>query len=66
MAHAPALDNELWRMATRRAEAITKGEGDQVLQSFLDRPQPYHGEAAVALLQAQARINLAAALSRLA
>ena len=38
----------------------------QVLQSFLDRPQLYHGEAAVALLEAQARINLAAALSRLA
>ena len=38
----------------------------QVLQSFLDRPSLYHGEAAVALLQSQARINLAAALSRLA
>ena len=38
----------------------------QVLQSFLDRPQLYHGEAAVALFEAQARINLAAALSRLA
>lgn len=38
----------------------------QVLQSFLDRPQLYHGEHAVALLEAQARINLAAALSRLA
>ena len=38
----------------------------QVLQSFLDRPQLYHGEAAVALLEVQARINLAAALSRLA
>ena len=38
----------------------------QVLQSFLDRPQIYHGEHAVALLEAQARINLAAALSRLA
>jgi predicted metal-dependent HD superfamily phosphohydrolase len=38
----------------------------QVLQSFLDRPQLYHGEQAVALLEAQARINLAAALSRLA
>lgn len=38
----------------------------QVLQSFLDRPQLYHGNQAVALLEAQARINLAAALSRLA
>ena len=38
----------------------------QVLQAFLDRPQLYHGEHAVALLEAQARINLAAALSRLA
>lgn len=38
----------------------------QVLKSFLDRPQLYHGEHAVALLEAQARINLAAALSRLA
>ena len=38
----------------------------QVLQSFLDRPRLYHGEAAVALLESQARINLAAALSRLA
>ena len=38
----------------------------QVLQSFLDRPQLYHGEHAVALLEAQARINLAAALLRLA
>jgi predicted metal-dependent HD superfamily phosphohydrolase len=38
----------------------------QVLQTFLDRPRLYHGEYAVALLEAQARINLAAALSRLA
>ena len=38
----------------------------QVLQSFLDRPRLYNGEHAVALLEAQARINLAAALSRLA
>ena len=38
----------------------------QVLQSFLDRPQLYHSEHAIALLEAQARINLAAALSRLA
>jgi len=38
----------------------------QVLQSFLDRPRLYHGENAVALLEAQARINLTAALSRLA
>ena len=38
----------------------------QVLQSFLDRPRLYHGEHAVALLDAQARINLAAALLRLA
>ena len=38
----------------------------QVLQSFLDRPQLYHGAHAAALLEAQARSNLAAALSRLA
>ena len=38
----------------------------QVLQGFLDRPRLYYGEAAVALLEGQARINLAAALSRLA
>ena len=38
----------------------------QVLRSFLDRPRLYNGEHAVALLDAQARINLAAALSRLA
>jgi predicted metal-dependent HD superfamily phosphohydrolase len=38
----------------------------QVLRSFLDRPRLYHGEHAVALLEAQARINLAGALSRLA
>ena len=38
----------------------------QVLQSFLDRPRLYPGEQAVALLEAQARTNLAAALSRLA
>lgn len=38
----------------------------QVLQSFLDRPQLYYGEQAVALPEAQARINLAAAMSRLA
>ena len=38
----------------------------QVLQSFLDRPQLYHSEAAVALLERQSRVNLAAALSRLA
>ena len=38
----------------------------QVLQSFLDRPRLYHGEHAVALLEAQARVNLVAALSRLA
>ena len=38
----------------------------QVLRSFLDRPRLYHREHAVAMLEAQARINLAAALSRLA
>lgn len=38
----------------------------QVLQGFLDRPRIYHGAAAVDLLEGQARINLAAALSRLA
>ena len=38
----------------------------QVLQGFLERPRLYHGETAVNLLECQARINLAAALSRLA
>ena len=38
----------------------------RVLQGFLDRPRLYHCEAAVALLERQARINLVAALSRLA
>ena len=38
----------------------------QILQGFLDRPRLFHGEAAVALLERQARINLVAALSRLA
>ena len=38
----------------------------QMLQGFLDRPRLYHGEAAVALLERQARLNLADALSRLA
>ena len=37
-----------------------------VLQSFLDRPTLCHGEYALSLLETQARINLAAALSRLA
>ena len=37
-----------------------------VLQGFLDRPRLYQGAPAVALLEAQARINLAAAISRLA
>lgn len=38
----------------------------RILQGFLDRPRLYHFEAAEALLEGQARINLAAALSRLA
>lgn len=38
----------------------------QVLRSFLDRPRLYHGATATALLEAQARINLTAAMSRLA
>ena len=38
----------------------------QVLQGFLDRLRLYYGDAAAALLESQARINLAAALSRLA
>ena len=50
-----------WVPGFRYQEART-----QVLQSFLDRPRLYNGEHAVALLEAQARINLAAALSRLA
>lgn len=38
----------------------------QVLQSFIDRPRLYRTEAAYEMLEARARINLAAALSRLA
>ena len=38
----------------------------RILQGFLNRPRLYHSEAAVALLESQARINLTAALSRLA
>ena len=37
-----------------------------VLQGFLDRARLYHGASAVELLEARARINLAAAISRLA
>ena len=37
----------------------------RMLQGFLDRPRLYHREHAVALFEAQARINLAAALERL-
>jgi predicted metal-dependent HD superfamily phosphohydrolase len=38
----------------------------QVLQGFFDRPGLYHGQAARALLEGQARINLATALRRFA
>ena len=38
----------------------------RVLQGFLNRPRLYYGGHAVALLERQARINLTAALSRLA
>ena len=38
----------------------------QVLQGFLDRPRLYHSGAARALLESQARLNLSAALLRLA
>src|SRR5450631_2295771 len=38
----------------------------RVLQGFLDRPRLYHGASAVALLEARSRVNLAAAISRLA
>lgn len=37
-----------------------------VLQGFLDRARLYHGASAVELLEARARTNLAAAISRLA
>ena len=50
-----------WVPGLRYQEARAK-----VLQSFLDRPRLYHGEVVVALLESRARINLAAALSRLA
>lgn len=43
-----------------------RGMRARILQGFLDRPRIYHLEAAGALLEAQARINLVAALSRLA
>jgi len=59
----------------RCCEDVRKAYGDvprtryrearaRVLQSFLDRPRLYHGEHAVALFEAQARINLTAALLR--
>ena len=49
-----------WVQGLRYQEARAR-----VLRSFLDRPRLYHTEAAVALLERQARINLTAALSRL-
>jgi len=50
-----------WVPGFRYQEARAK-----VLQGFLDRPRLYHGEHAVVLLETQARLNLVAALSRLA
>ncbi len=50
-----------WVPALRYQQARAR-----VLQSFLDRPRLYHSKHAAALLEVQARFNLAAALSRLA
>ena len=68
---SPAERSERYDQDVRKEYAWVPGFRYQearapVLQSFLDRPRLYHGEHAVALLEAQARVNLAAALSRLA
>ncbi len=68
---SPAERFERYDQDVRKEHAWVPGfryqEGRaQVLRSFLARPRLYHGEHAVALLETQARINLAAALSRLA
>ena len=52
---------QAWMPGLRYQEARA-----QVLQSLLDRPRLFYGEHAAVLFEAQARINLAAALSRLA
>ena len=53
--------------AARAARSLVRAGADsdtaQVLQRFLDRPRRYRVEHAVALLDAQARINLAGALT---
>ena len=59
------LNSAAW--ATRSlVRAGVDSDTAQVLQRFLDRPRLYHLEHAVALPDAQARINLAGAMSRLA
>ncbi len=68
---SPAERFERYDQDVRKEYAWVRGFRYQeararVLQSFLDRPRLYHREHALALLEAQARINLAAALSRLA
>ncbi len=61
---------EQYQRDVRREYAWVQGRHYQaararVLQGFLDRAQLYHSAPAIALLEAQARSNLAASLSRL-
>ena len=56
------LNSAAWA-ARSLARAGAKSDTVQVLQRFVDRPRPYHVEHAVALLDAQSRINLAGALT---
>ena len=66
----PQAGSDELNSAAWAARSLVRAGADsdtaQVLQSFLDRPRLYYGKHAVALLKAQARINLAAALSPLA
>lgn len=68
---SPPARFEQYDQAVRREHAQVPGHlyrlrRAAVLQSFLDRPAIYQTEEAVALLEAAARRNLAAAISRLA
>ena len=68
---SPAERFERYDQDVRMEQAWTPGfhyqeARAQVLQSLLDRPRLFYGEHAAVLFEAQARINLAAALSRLA
>ena len=65
---SPAERLERYNQDVRKVHAWVPGfryqeARAQVLQSFHDRPRPYHGEHAVALLEVQTRIHLAAALT---